>query len=139
MAYIDAQTNRSLWRGVFILDPTALMPNSSTYPVWVRFTHNQSNPIWVQIAPPSTVLDNPLVTIALPRVPLTAVSTPCKSVTIENPSTNNVVYVGNQGIVVGGPGYRLWPGATVSMDIDDLNKVYVTGTVGNDVSYIAVN
>ena len=93
----------------------------------------------VGIVPPSAVVDNPLVTIVLPRVPLTAGSTPCKSVTIENPSTNAVVYVANQNVAVGGPGYRLWPGATVSLDIDDLNKVYVTGTAGNVVSYIAVN
>ena len=91
---------------------------------------------YVQIAPPSAVL-NGQVTIAAPRTPLAA-STPIKSVTIENPSTNAVVYVGNNAVVVG-DGYRLWPGATVSLDIDDLNKVYVTGTAGNVVSYIAVN
>ena len=86
---------------------------------------------------PTQVL-NGQVTIAAPRVPLAAVATLIKSVTIENPSTNAVVYVGN-ATVVAGNGYRLQPGATVSMDIDDLNKVYVTGTVGNVVSYIAVN
>lgn len=89
------------------------------------------------IQPPSAVL-NGQVTIAAPRVPLAAVSTPIKSVTIENPNTNAVVYVGNVNVVAG-DGYRLWPGATVSMDIDDLNKVNVTGTVGQVVSYIAVN
>ena len=86
---------------------------------------------------PTQVL-NGQVTIAAPQVPLAAAATPIKSVTIENPSTNAVVYVGNNAVAVG-DGYRLWPGATVSLDIDDLNKVYVTGTVGNVVSYIAVN
>lgn len=86
---------------------------------------------------PTAVL-NGQVTIAAPRVPLVAVATAIKSVTIESPSTNDRVYVGN-ATVVAGNGYCLQPGATVSMDIDDLNKVYVTGTVGNVVSYLAVN
>ncbi len=89
------------------------------------------------LTPPTTILNNQ-VTIVSPRVPLTGASTSCKSVTIENPSTNAVVYVGN-ATVDNTNGYRLYPGATVSMDIDNLNKVYVTGTVGNIVSYIAVN
>jgi len=86
---------------------------------------------------PTTVY-NGQVTIAAPRVPLAAVATPIKSVTIENPASNAVVYVGNDAVTAAN-GYRLQPGATVSLDIDDLNKVYVTGTVGNVVSYIAVN
>lgn len=93
----------------------------------------------VDIVPPSSIPDNPLVTIVLPRTPLSAVSVPIKSVTIENPAANAVVYVGNETVAVGGPGYRLWPGANVSFDCDDLNKVYVTGTAGNVVSFIAVN
>ena len=90
----------------------------------------------VAVVPPTQVL-NGQVTIAAPSVPLAA-STPIKSVTIENPSTNAVVYVGNDAVTAAN-GYRLQPGATVSLDIDDLNKVYVTGTVGQIVSYIAVN
>lgn len=90
----------------------------------------------VGIIAPSAVL-NGQVMIAAPRVPL-AGATPIKSVTIENPSTSAVVYVGNNAVTAAN-GYRLQPGATVSMDIDDLNKVNVTGTVGNVVSYIAVN
>jgi hypothetical protein len=86
---------------------------------------------------PTAVL-NGQVTIAAPRVPLSAVAVPIKSVTIENVSTNAVVWVGN-ATVLAGNGYGLRPGATVSLDIDDLNKVYVTGTVGNVVTYIAVN
>jgi len=91
----------------------------------------------IAVVPPTQVL-NGQVTIAAPRVPLAAVSTPIKSVTIENPSTNAVVYVGNDAVTAA-DGYRLQPGATVSLDIDDLNKVYVTGTAGNVVSYLAVN
>jgi len=91
----------------------------------------------IAVVPPTQVL-NGQVTIAAPRVPLVAVSTTIKSVTIENPNTNAVVYVGDAAVTAAN-GYRLQPGATVSMDIDDLNKVNVTGTVGNVVSYIAVN
>ena len=89
------------------------------------------------IQTPTTQL-NGQVTIAAPRVPLAPVPTPIKSVTIESVNTNAVVYVGGDAVVAG-DGYMLRPGATVSEDIDDLNKVYVTGTVGNIVSYIAVN
>jgi hypothetical protein len=93
----------------------------------------------VAVVPPTQVL-NGQVTIAAPTAPSVplAASTPIKSVTIENPSTNAVVYVGNDAVTAAN-GYRLQPGATVSLDIDDLNKVYVTGTVGQIVSYIAVN
>lgn len=86
-------------------------------------------------ASPTTIY-NGQVTIAAPRVALGA-ATDIVSVTIENPSTNAVVYVGN-ATVAAGNGYRLQPGATISLEIDDLSKVYVTGTVGNIVSYIAV-
>ena len=88
---------------------------------------------------PTAVLNGQVTLTGTPaRDPLAAVATPIKSVTIENPITNAVVYVGNNAVVVTN-GYRLQPGATVSLDIDDLNKVYVTGTAGNVVSYIAVN
>ena len=75
------------------------------------------------------------ITLAVAGAPLTAASTPVKSVTLENVNTNNVAYVGNAGA----QNYALRPGATVSLDIDDLNKVYVIGTVGNIITYIAVN
>jgi hypothetical protein len=86
---------------------------------------------------PTTVLSGQFTLVGAAS-PLVAVATPVKSVTIENVSTNAVVWVGSAGVT---PltGYGLRPGATVSMDIDDLNKVYVIGTVGQVVSYIAVN
>ncbi len=84
-----------------------------------------------------TTIYNGQVTLAAAAVQLSAVSVPIKSVTIENVSTNAVAYVGN-ATVTALLGYGLRPGATVSMDIDDLNKVYVIGTVGNVVTYIAV-
>ncbi|MCJ7560482.1 hypothetical protein MUO79_07670 [Candidatus Bathyarchaeota archaeon] len=93
----------------------------------------------VNIATPTAVLNGQVTLTGTPaRDQLAAVATPIKSVTIENPATNAVVYVGNNAVVVAN-GYRLQPGATVSLDIDDLNKVNVTGTAGNVVSYIAVN
>lgn len=88
------------------------------------------------IIAPATVLNGQVI-IAAPRVPLSAVATAIQSVTVESVGTNDVVYVGN-ATVTAANGYRLQPGATVSLDIDDLNKVNVTGTVGNVVSYIAV-
>jgi len=111
------------------------MPEGNADPLAILATVNAN--LTTLLATPSTVL-NGQVTIAAPRVPLAAVATPIKSVTIENVSTNAVVWVGDAAVLAGN-GYGLRPGATVSMDIDDLNKVYVTGTVGNVVSYIAVN
>jgi ABC-type protease/lipase transport system fused ATPase/permease subunit len=95
------------------------------------------------IAAPTAVLNNQ-VTLGAGATPLVGAPTPCKSVTIENPNGNNVVYVGNAAVAIG-TGYRLLPGpavntqGTVSMDIDDLSKVYVLGTLGNIISYLAVN
>lgn len=87
-----------------------------------------------QLQTPTVVLEGN-VTLAVAAAPLTAAVTPCKSVTIESVSTNAVVSVGNAA----NQRYQLRPGATISLDIDDLNKVYVIGTVGNVVTYIAVN
>lgn len=91
----------------------------------------------IDITPPTTIY-NGWITIAAIRAPLSATSVPILSVTIENVSTNAVVFVGN-ATVTAANGYGLRPGATVSLDIDDLNKVYVIGTAGNVVTYIAVN
>lgn len=63
----------------------------------------------------------------------------CKSITIESPSTNAVVAIGHDNAVTLLNGYRLRPGATVSMDIDNANRVWVIGTLGQIVSYIGVN
>jgi hypothetical protein len=87
-----------------------------------------------QLQTPTAVLEG-TVTLAVLAAPLIAANTPCKSVTIESVSTNAVVNVGNNT----NQRYQLRPGATVSLDIDNLNKVYVSGTVGNVVTYIAVN
>jgi len=84
--------------------------------------------------PPTAVLEGNVV-LAVAAAPLIAANTPCKSVTIESVSTNAVANVGNAA----NQRYQLRPGATVSIDIDNLNKVYVSGTAGNIVSYIAVN
>lgn len=90
------------------------------------------------LASPSTVYNGQVTLTGTPAVNALAAATTIKSVTIENVSTNAVVYVGNATVTTAN-GYRLQPGATVSMDIDNLSKVYVTGTAGNIVSYIAVN
>ena len=105
--------------------------------VGVQPTTPPSDPIPVidtQLQTPTVVLEGN-VTLAAAAAPLAANPTPCKSVTIESPDTNAVVNVGNAAT----QRYQLQPGATVSLDIDDLNKVYVAGTPGNIVSYIAVN
>lgn len=88
---------------------------------------------------PTQVLNNQVTLTGTPaRDPLAAVATPIKSVTITSPATNARVYLGNDTVTIAN-GDFLEPGMTKSMDIDDLNKVNVTGTAGNVISYIAVN
>lgn len=87
-----------------------------------------------QLQTPTAVLEG-TVTLAVAAAPLIAANTPCKSVTIESVATNAVVQLGNAAT----QRYVLRPGATISLDIDNLNKVYVRGTAGNIVTYIAVN
>lgn len=111
------------------------MPEGNANPLAILATINTS--LATLLTTPTTVLSGQ-VTVAAAAAPLVAVATTIKSVTIENLSTNAVVYVGPVAVTAL-TGYGLRPGATVSMDIDDLNKVYVIGTAGNIVSYIAVN
>lgn len=94
--------------------------------------------VFAAIQVPTVVFSGQVTLTGAPNVDPLAAATTIKSVTIENPATNNVVYVGNAGLTAAN-GYRLHPGATVSMDVSDLANVYVMGTVGEVVSYVAVN
>lgn len=60
---------------------------------------------------------------------------PCRSVTLENPITNNVVCVGHSNAVTLLNGYRLQPGATWSLAIDNVNKIWVIGTNQQVISF----
>lgn len=96
-------------------------------------------PYPISLNVPTAILNGQITLTGTPaRDPLAAVATPIKSVTVTNPATNARVYLGNDTVTVAN-GDFLEPGMTKSMDIDDLNKVYVTGTAANVVSYIAVN
>jgi len=63
----------------------------------------------------------------------------CRSVTIENPIANAVVAIGPTNAVTLLNGYRLQPGATVSLDIDNVNRMWVIGTLNQIISYLGVN
>ena len=108
------------------------MPEGNADPLAILATINTN--LSTLLTTPTTVLEGN-VTLAVAAAPLIVANTPCKSVTIENVSTNAVAYVGNAAT----QRYALRPGATVSLDIDDLNKVYVRGTAGNIVTYIVVS
>ena len=92
--------------------------------------------VFASIQMPTTIYDGQVTLTAVAQA-LSATSVPIKSVTIENPITNAVVYMGNSNATVAS--YRIQPGATASMDIDDLSKVYVLGTVDEIISFFAVN
>ena len=49
----------------------------------------------------------------------------CKSVTLENPTGNAVVAVGHDNTVTLLNGYRLQPGATFSIDIDNVDRLWL--------------
>lgn len=104
------------------------MPEGNANPLVILATINTN------LTTPTTVLEGN-VTLAVAAAPLSATSVPCKSVTIENVNTNNVVNVGNATT----QRYQLRAGATISIAIDDLNKVYVSGTVAQVITFIAVN
>lgn len=63
----------------------------------------------------------------------------CQSVTIESADANAIVSIGNAGTVTLLNGYVLRGGRTVSIDIDNLSRIWVIGTVGQIITYIAVN
>lgn len=64
---------------------------------------------------------------------------PCKGVTLENPIANAVVCVGHDNTVTLLNGYRLQPGATWSLAIDNVNRIWVIGTATQIISYGGVN
>jgi len=107
------------------------MPEGNADPLAILATINTN--LSTLLTTPTAVLEG-TVTLAVAAAPLIAASTPCKSVTIESVSTNAVANVGNAV----NQRYALQPGASVSLDIDNLNKIYVRGTAGNIVTYIAV-
>jgi len=85
-----------------------------------------------------TTLYSGQITLTAVAAQISVTSVPIKSITIENVNTNNVAYYGPAGITAA-TGYAIRPGATISIDINNLNKLYVLGTAGNVITYIAVN
>jgi len=88
---------------------------------------------------PATILNGQVTLTGTPtRDALVAVATPIKSVTVTNLNSNAIAYIGNATVTIAN-GDFIAPGASKSLDIDDLNKVNVIGTAGNVLSYLAVN
>lgn len=73
------------------------------------------------------------------QVTLTTTSTPCKSVIIKALSTNTgFIYIGGSDCS-NTAGYILSAGESISMDIDDLFKIWIDSSVNAEgVSYIAI-
>lgn len=94
------------------------------------------------IAPPTAILHGQVTLIgAAQQFPAGA----CKSVTIESVAGNAIVGIGDDNTVTLLTGYilRAPPAgggqATVSFDIDNLNRIWIIGTVGQIITYIGVN
>jgi hypothetical protein len=89
----------------------------------------------MEASPTAVVEGQVTLTGAAQQLPADA----CKSVTLENPSTNAVVCVGHDNAVTLANGYRLQPGATWSLAIDNVNRIWVIGTAAQVISYGGVN
>ena len=88
----------------------------------------------VEVTPTAILEGQVTMTGAAQQFPADA----CKSITIENPNTNALVSIGHDNAVTLLNGYRLQPGATVSLAIDNANRVWCIGTAPQIVSYIGV-
>lgn len=91
----------------------------------------------VTVLPYSLIGNNvAVVTTAGTRVAL-ATTTAIKSVTIRAKSVNTgLIYVGSASVAASN-GFQLSPAETVSLDIDNLSKVYIDSAVnGEGVSFI---
>lgn len=94
------------------------------------------NPLPIQEVTPTAIIEGQVtLTGAVQQLP----NEPCKSVTLENPNTNAVVCVGHDNTVTLLNGYRLQPGATWSLAIDNVNRIWVIGTLAQIISYGGVN
>ena len=94
------------------------------------------NPVdTLEISPTAVIEGQVTLTGAAQQLP----NEPCRSVTLENVSTNAVVCIGHDNAVTLLNGYRLQPGATWSLAIDNVNRVWVIGTALQIISYGGVN
>lgn len=93
----------------------------------------------IQAAPTTPVNGHTTVTTAGTRVVL-AGSTTVKSVTIKALGANTgIIYVGDSG-VTSANGFPLYARDTISMDISNLNTIYIDSSIsGEGIAYISVN
>lgn len=103
-------------------------------------TQLRASAVPVSIAPPSLPYNNKVtVTTAANRVQLSS-GLAVKSVTIKAGLSNTgVIYVGDSTVSASN-GFELAAGDSVSMDIDNLNTIYIDASVNSQyVTYVAVN
>lgn len=88
--------------------------------------------VHTQEATPTTIVEGQVtMTGAAQQFPADA----CRSITIENPIANAIVAIGHDNAVTLLNGYILRPGAQWNLAIDNANRVWCIGTVGNIISY----
>lgn len=94
----------------------------------------------VQITVTEADFSHNQVEVGTTAVQLTGTSTPCKKgVLVKALSTNgDKVYVGKSGVTTG-TGYELIAEDTVTIEVDNVNKVYaIAGAASQKVSWIGV-
>jgi hypothetical protein len=113
---------------------STILTNQELYDLWVTLL--QAVNLQVAIAPPTTSPSTLQLTLTGGIDQLQDQA--CRAVIIENPIENSVVYVGDNA-VTNLTGFRLWPGAQVTVPCNNSNLVYVTGTAADVISYLSVN
>jgi hypothetical protein len=69
---------------------------------------------------------------------LSVTSILCKILTIQSHISNsNLIYVSNANTVSATSGMILCPGDSMTFTIDNINKIWISATAGNKLSYIA--
>lgn len=65
---------------------------------------------------------------------------PCRAVSLGASSTNQfAIHVGAPSVVTSTVGYPLEAGASLMMDVDNVNRIQVAGSAADVVSWIAIN
>ena len=95
-----------------------------------------ANPLPVKVAFDGVATGTKTVTTAGTDVALVGSSTPCKRVIIQSQTDNTgLIAVGASGVdatEATGDGILLYPGDSVEIDIDNLNRLYIDATVNGE-------
>ena len=102
------------------------------------FSYSKDGTSLVVLANPTIIVNGQqTISITDTAVPLVSVSTSVAGVIIQALAANSGnVYVGDASVTTA-DGFELQPGQATSVAIDNLDKIYINGTVSDGVCFIA--